>query len=510
MGCHATRLSFAIVIIAGIGASILGGCADDDPCPEGDCPCADAFVIAEQCCHGFQSPVDGQCVTRAWPPPREPMLGEPGADDVEVAMDGAGQPLVSWVHGASIEQIRPMLAERDAQGWRVQSPGDPINGLGTRLTMAAASDSRVALATWTQYRTEFDEDGTPRDRAAVYMATRSESGAWTYPPPGETLSFGDKAFDPRPMISATGEALVTWNQWRLAEGGGYGVAVARRGPQDNTFTVPTSDADLLSPDVLFSNKPQIATGSNGDAAIVWYQSEGGGLRMFASERDGIDGAFTRPAASAYLSPEGPPLASHGVRNPVVAMGPFGEALAVWSQEHPSGAVALYVAERNGFGTWTPPSDIDDTFAPLGTFATCSDVVIGPRSEALVVWFDGPQGATVVYGAHRDETQTWDSPPPFGEPLSTPGATAEAPRLAMGPAGEAVVVWSERRDGQWRVMTRRRNPRSTLWGDAVEVSDPALGDALEPAVAIGGRGDVAIAWKQGPPTAERVGVAILPS
>lgn len=497
--------------LAAFGCVLLvgeSGCADEDPCPDGDCPCIDAKVLAEACCHGFSRIVEGQCIARTWPPARDTVLGEPGSDNVEVVVDGTGQPVVGWLHnGQSIEETRPMLAERDDRGWRTQSPGDPANGLGTRVTLAASPNSRVAIATWAQYRTVFDEDGVPRDRSANYLATRDEDGAWSFLPPGTSLSFGDKTLETTPLVTARGEVLIAWDQWRL-DGEGYGVALARRAPGEETFTIPTSDEDLLSPPVFFSNDPQIAVGDNGDAVIAWYQSVGDGLRMFVSERSGLDGEFNRPATTAWLSPDGPPLASHEFRNPVVAMGAFGDALVVWSQEHPSGATALYLASRDGFGVWTPPSDIDDTFAPLGTFATCADVEIGPRGEAFVVWFDGPPGATTVYGAHRDEAFRWDAPPPFGEALSSPGNTAEAPALAVGPDGEAVVVWSERRDGLWRVMTRRRNPSATRWGAAVEVSDPSSGDALEPAVSIGGQGAVAIAWKQGPARAEQIVVATL--
>ncbi len=271
--------------------------------------------------------------------------------------------------------------------------------------------------------------------------------------------------------------------------------------------------------MFFSNAPQIAVGNNGDAVITWYQATpppgstdpnapSDGLRLFVSERFRTDGEFSRPAIEDWISPDGPPLASHPVRNPVVAVGDFGEALVFWSQEHPSGATGLFSASRDGLGEWTTPQDIDDTFGPLREDAACIEVVFASTGEAHVTWFDGPPGATTVYTARRSPDGRWDDPPTT--PISTDARPAQDPRIAVGPDGEAVVVWSERGDdNRWRVMGRRRGPEALAWGDAVELSDPSEGDALGPAVAIGPDGTLAAAWGVGPIGAQTVSVAVLP-
>jgi hypothetical protein len=230
--------------------------------------------------------------------------------------------------------------------------------------------------------------------------------------------------------------------------------------------------------------------------------------VFVSERNGADGQFSKPKIDEWLSPDGPPLASHAVRNPVVAIGDFGEALVLWSQEHTSGAVGLYVASRSGKRKWTTPADIDDTFGPLREFATCIDVAIASTREAHVTWFDGPPGATRVYAAHRDDAGEWDVP--RTRPLSTPGRPAQDPRLAVGPDGEVALVWTERgSDGRWRVVGRRRGPNAQGWGNPVELSLPEEGDAVGPAVAIGPDGTLLAAWTVGPLGAQTVSVSVLP-
>lgn len=461
---------------------------------------------------GFLEPAsDGQCVARAWPPTERVSLGEPGADAIELTVDGLGRALVGWRRRDSEDPfVRSILAEQTSQGWRTYVLGAAEAGTGSRVTLA--SYGLEAWATWSQHRRTPEGE----DVSSVFLWRREATGQWLTTDEGEQLSFEPRAYEPRARLSSTGEGLVVWSQWR--QDGGYGVAVARRGP-GGALRLPHTADDVVSPHVFFSNSPQLAVGENGDAIITWYQATppqgstetdpiSDGLRLFVSERTGTDGRFSKPAIEDWLSPDGPPLASHGVRNPVVAIGDFGEALVFWSQEHPSGAVGLYAATRTGKRKWTTPVDIDDTFGPLREFATCIDVAISTSREAHVTWFDGPPGATQVYAAHRDGAGEWDVP--RTQALSTPGRTAQDPRLAVGPDGEVALLWTERgTDGRWRVMGRRRGPNAVNWSDPGELSLPEEGDAVGPTVAIGPDGTLVAAWTAGPLGAQTVSVSILP-
>lgn len=486
----------------------LVACASsEDACEGPDCACD-----GEACCVGWLQPSDeGTCEARAWPPTQRHRLAEPGADAIEVSVDGLGRALVGWQRRISQDPFaRSVLAEQTGHGWQLHTLGPATAGAGTRVTLA--SRGLEVWATWSQLRTE---DGEAR--GVVRLLQRDASGSWTTSDRGEAVSTGSKAFEPRPLLPASGEGLLVWNQWR--EDGGYGVAIAKMARGTSTLERPTSSRDVLSPLVFFVNAPQIAVGRNGDAIVTWYQATppagstepnapSAGLRLFVSERFRTHGTFSRPAVEDWISPEGPPLASHAVRNPVVAVGHVGQALVLWSQEHPSGATGLFLASRDGLGEWTTPEDIDDTFGPLREDASCIEVAFSPAGEAHVTWFDGPPGATTVYTARRGTGDIWDDP--LSTPISTDGRVAQDPRLAVGPDGEAVVVWSERGgDNRWRVMGRRRGPEASAWGTAVELSEPSEGDALGPAVAIGPDGTLVVAWGVGPIGAQTVSVAVLP-
>ncbi len=490
------------MLLFGASCSTPQAC-EDDACMEAE---------AVRGCIGFLAPEpDGTCVARAWPPEQRHAFASVGADDVEVSVDGLGRGLVTWKRRhPDPAQSLSALAEQTSTGWSMHTLGAPSNGSGARATVATLG--LEAWVSWTQHRTNESGD----DESTVHLLRRDETGQWVSPDVGEQISALPKAYEPRPVLSPNGEGLIVWNQWR--QDGGYGVALARRGP-GGPLTLPHAPSDVISPQVFFSNAPQLAVANNGDAIITWYQATpppgstsadpvSDGLRLFVSERTGADGHFSKPAIEDWLSPPGPPLASHEVRNPVVAIGDFGEALVLWSQEHPSGAVGLYAASRTGKREWTTPVDIDDTFGPLRDFATCIDVAISPTGEAHVAWFDGLPGATRVYAAHRDDAGAWDVP--RTRPLSTPGRPAQDPRLAVGPDGEVALVWTEQgTDGRWRVMGRRRGPNTVNWSIPAELSLPEEGDAVGPTIAIGPDGTLVAAWTAGSLGAQTVSVSILP-
>ncbi len=486
----------AALLLAAFG---LVGCAAGAVCDD-PCACPEAEGI---CCSGWLQPdTAGGCVARAWPPTEYDRFDAPGAAAVEVAVDGLGRPLVSWqARRVAPDDTRSVLMEWTEQGWQRHVLGAPENGFGARATIAARG-----LEAWVAWSQQADGlDGG--DGSSVHLLRRDAAGAWIESDVGRQVSFSTRAYEPRPVLASTGERMLVWNQWR--DEGGYGVAVATQAFETDALTLPRTGDDLLSPNVFFSNAPQPAIAANGDAIITWYQAapdpdapagNSDGLRIYISERTRETGAFTRPTIDDNLSPPGPPVANHEVRNPVTAIDERGAAIVAWSQMHPSGVAGLYVAQRDGLGAWTAPETIDDTFVPLDRFATGASVAMATTGEAHLVWFDGPSEARVVLTAHRTPARTWDA---RGVQLSTPGRPAQNPRIAVGPDGEAVIVWTEQDNGRWRIMGSRRGPLGTGWGEPVELSVPTEGHALGPTVDIGPDGTMVAAWTRGPTGTEGV-------
>jgi hypothetical protein len=78
-------------------------------------------------------------------------------------------------------------------------------------------------------------------------------------------------------------------------------------------------------------------------------------------------------------------------------------------------------------------------------------------------------------------------------LSVPGQNADAPRIAVDPAGNAVAVWS-RFDGTNDRVQAASKPVGGAWGAPVDLSAPGE-DAAEPQVAIDPGGNVVAAWSR---------------
>lgn len=86
--------------------------------------------------------------------------------------------------------------------------------------------------------------------------------------------------------------------------------------------------------------------------------------------------------------------------------------------------------------------------------------------------------------------------------------AAGPR--RGPDGGAIVAWAEGEGGTWQVVARRHQPHADAWLPAEPLSDPFLGLAPAPQLALTPEdGRVLAAWAQGGVLDGRVLVAELP-
>ena len=116
---------------------------------------------------------------------------------------------------------------------------------------------------------------------------------------------------------------------------------------------PASLSDNISPDGQNAVNPQVAMDDNGNAIIVWKQSDGTYGQIFKSEyRAGI---WTNPSGlSDNISPDG-----RGVYSPYVAMDNDGNATVIWTQ----GSGDTYKSEYRD-GVWINPVSLSDYIPPL--------------------------------------------------------------------------------------------------------------------------------------------------
>ncbi|SEB50625.1 PKD domain-containing protein [Nocardioides exalbidus] len=159
-------------------------------------------------------------------------------------------------------------------------------------------------------------------------------------------------------------------------------------------------------------------------------------------------------ADTTVSPTG-----EAVRESRVALGPTGDAVALWVQDTGSGSLVRSAARPAG-GAWSAPV----TLTALAPGVLYADVVARPDGSWVALWLRSVGGTSVVETSTRSPAGTWSAP----TQLSAPGASAGWATIAVDDAGRVTAVWS-------RALVVQS---STLSGDAWSpVRDLSAGGAV---------------------------------
>jgi hypothetical protein len=172
--------------------------------------------------------------------------------------------------------------------------------------------------------------------------------------------------------------------------------------------------------------------------------------------------------------------------PEIAMSGGGGGVAIWPQSQ--GLGNLEAASMSLTGTWGPPVNL----APneWGQRAE-PELAMNEAGEAVAVWKHfGPEQSTIVAKV-RTPSSEWGPQ----ETLSPEGSPYGAIDVAVGPAGEAVAVWSQiprfGSNSEYRIESSFR-PAGGHWEPAVTLSDPEH-ESYNPQVAIAPAGQIVAAW-----------------
>jgi hypothetical protein len=375
-------------------------------------------------------------VERTWSLPESGSgVGEAGVRSLAVSIDGSGRPAATWIEGGPATS-RVVVAEAAGGGFEEHYPAAALPGEAAQPDVALGPDG-AAVAVWKQQLLGGE--------ARVFVAERESGGGWKDPSSiEEAFSFAPTAFEPKARFFPSGERIVVWNQWMST---GYGVQLATR-PKGGDWHRPEEADDILSQPVFFSNAPNIAVNERGDGLISWYQSLGGSLLAWQSERFGPDGEFSRPGPEEYLSVPDTPVDSHPFANPKPALSSAGDGAVVWTQEDGAGSVPVYMATRTPDGAWTKPASVEDALSTRPGYARCPQPAFTPSGDLFVVWYQDTGEGNRVVAAHRSPDGEWLEPGSEPTLLSTPGVPRPtAPVLVVGSRGQR-ARGVERAAGGW--------------------------------------------------------------
>ncbi|PKN51686.1 MAG: hypothetical protein CVU55_10625 [Deltaproteobacteria bacterium HGW-Deltaproteobacteria-13] len=394
-----------------------------------------------------------------------------------VAMDNQGNAIIVWTQsdGATSQIFK---SEFRGGVWHHPSGlGDhiSISGQNAGLPKVAMDDNGNAIIVWEQ------------SNGANSQIFKSEyrNGTWTNP-----LSLddnispdGQEAYFPQVAMDNNGNALIVW-----AQSNGANSQIFKSEYRSGTWTNPLSLDDNISPDGQNAAFPQVAMDDNGNAIIVWYQSDGANSRIFKSEYR--SGAWSYPDLTDGISPAG-----QNAGLPQLAMGNNGNAIIVWMQSDGANVQIFKSEYRNSF--WINPSDLSVHISPDGQDAFLPQVAMDHNGNTVIVWFQSDGANLQIFKSeYRNPSRVWVHPSSLSDNISPDGQNAGFPQVDINDSGNAIIVWTQY-DGATDQIFKSEYKNGT-WTNPSGLADnisPDGSPAIYPQAAMDDNGNAIIIWQQ---------------
>lgn len=299
----------------------------------------------------------------------------------------------------------------------------------------------------------------------------------------ENSGDGD-AEHPQIAVDPDGDAIAVWEQ---SDGSTLNIYA-------NIFSSDTGTwrgRELIeNDDTGDATSPQIAVDDDGNAIVVWQQSDGDAENIYAN-------TYTK-ANGTWGTKEELETSTRDARDPQIAINGTGDAVAVWEQEQAdaTGHVNIYAnTYSSGGGDWSTR-----TLLESGDYgdANSPQVAIDTDGNAIAVWRQYIHNGTkstycICANTYTAESDRWDA----WEQIDSIDGSAQIPQIAMDDAGNAVAVW--RQDDveggvQFSIYANRYSTDSAAWGEPalIETIDD---EADNPQVALDSQGNAIAVWSQ---------------
>ena len=237
----------------------------------------------------------------------------------QVAMDANGNTIIVWT-------------QRTGTGWEIfkseyrngtwshpSSLSDNISfdGHQALFPQVAMGDNGDAIIVWQQ---------NTSDGIQIFKS-EYRNNTWSHPTSfSDSISplyySGDWAFNPQVAMNAEGTAIICWQQCDSSDSSRN---IYKSEYHDGLWNHPADLSEKISPDGGLAEYPQVALDNNNNAIIVWNQSNGLNSQVFKSEFR--DGRWLNPSSiNDNISPNG-----QSAILPEVAMSNNGNAIIVWQQ-----------------------------------------------------------------------------------------------------------------------------------------------------------------------------------
>ncbi len=291
-------------------------------------------------------------------------------------------------------------------------------------------------------------------------------GRWL-PPVG--LSYGGQGlFEPQVAIGSQGNAAVVWNSFS----GAYDTIELATKSATGSWQGP---GYLSAPGQI--GGPQIAVDSLGNTVVVWSRLN--------DDLDGIVQATTKPASGPWQPPVNLSAPGENASKPQVATDPLGNTVVVWERIEGVHSI-VQAATKPAGGAWQGPVNLTG-FLVSGEGAFDPQVAIDAQGNAVAAWWRSGLTQFVVQAATKPVDGAWEAP----VTLSVGGQNAILPQVATDPQGSITVVW-DRRPSTSSVQAATK-PAGGIWQAPADISPPGQ-SAIEPQVVADAQGNAVAAWK----------------
>jgi hypothetical protein len=301
----------------------------------------------------------------------------------------------------------------------------------------------------------------------VQSATRPPGGSWSAPVNLSKAGAGSAlvAVDPE------GEATAVWLLER--EGGNRSVVQSATRPPGGSWSAPVN----LSPVKQDACSPQVALDPQGGATAVWEEEKRGAIQ-----------SASRPPGGSWSAPVNLSAAGEWAREPQVAVDSQGDATAVWEGYNPKGTL-IQSASRSVGGSWSAPVNLSKP----GRNTQEAQIAVGPQGDATAIWARSNGRDLVVQGVMRPAGGSWSDPVDISVHHGQGGFY---PRLVVDSWGNATAVWkgydSNRHNLAIQAATR---PFGGDWSPPTDVSNRVTRHMgiSEPQIAVDPQGISTVVW-----------------
>jgi hypothetical protein len=245
---------------------------------------------------------------------------------------------------------------------------------------------------------------------------------------------------------------------------------------------PWAETTNLSDSVNDNGIQEVAIDPNGNAFAVWAHLTGNGSYVQAS---------TRPAGGKWSAPvQLSPFAEEiSVLDPDVAVDAAGNAIATWTQYEYGGSY-IRASTRPAGGEWSAPIDLTPYVRPPDRVNDPS-VAMDPAGDATVAWTEiGRETSVLRTRTLPAGAKEWTAP----EIASPSGWSFQSQPVLVDAGGDTALVWLRNATIQSKpTLEAALRPAGEGWQPAVALPSTA-NNLFMPRAGIDGAGNVTVAWQ----------------